>query len=127
MQRLLVALCLAAALLCCGCAEETVYDWQRPHDTYQVGSFSKYQNAETLKNELQKNGFESRIETDIKNGQFTLNVLVDIYDKAPDTMAKLERIGGVKPLLRGPKTGQAPSSSAPAPTPSAPLIPGKDI
>lgn len=112
-------LVLAAALLTVllgGCAEETVYDWQRPHDTYQVGSFSQYQNAENLKDKLQKNGFDSRIETDIKNGQFTLNVLVDIYDKAPDTMTRLERVSGVTPHLRNPRSGTPPAT----PTPSIP-------
>ncbi|WP_428564867.1 MAG: SPOR domain-containing protein [Solidesulfovibrio sp. DCME] len=126
MPRLFAAILVAFALFAGGCADETVYDWQRPHETYQVGSFSKYQNAETLKNELQKNGFDSRIETDIKNGQFTLNVLVDIYDKAPDTMARLERIGGVKPFLRGPKTDKPAAAPAPASS-SPPLIPGKDL
>lgn len=127
MSRLLAAFCVVAALLLTGCADETVYDWQRPHDTYQVGSFSKYQNAENLKNELGKNGFQSRIETEIKNGQFYLNVLVDLYDKAPDSVAKLERISGVKPYLRNPK----PTKAAPSPAPAAELpgapIPGKDI
>ncbi|MEA4858446.1 MAG: SPOR domain-containing protein [Solidesulfovibrio sp.] len=126
MPRFLAALLVVAALALAGCADETVYDWQRPHETYQVGSFSKYQNAETLKNELQKNGFDSRIETDIKNGQFTLNVLVDLYDKAPDNLARLERISGVKPYPRGPKADKAASSPAPAPG-AAPPIPGKDL
>jgi|GEM_PF-1290716 len=106
-----------------GCAEETVYDWQRPHETYQVGAFSKSQNAEALKSQLAKNGFESRIETEIKNGQFYLNVLVDVYDKQPDTLRRLESISGVKPHLRGGKSG-APGNPGAAPSPA---IPAKDI
>ncbi|MGE4538702.1 MAG: SPOR domain-containing protein [Desulfovibrio sp.] len=119
MLRILVLTALILASTLAGCGDETVYDWQRPHDTYQVGSFSKYQNAEALKNKLQKNGFDCRIETDIKNGQFFLNVLVDVYNKTPDTLTQLERISGVKPYLRGPKTGEAAKPAAP--------IPGKDI
>ncbi|HCR13752.1 SPOR domain-containing protein [Solidesulfovibrio sp.] len=121
MRRLLALAVIFAALSLAGCADETVYDWQRPHETYQVGSFSKYQNAEALKSELQKNGFDSRIETDIKNGQFYLNVLVDVYDHAPDTLARLERVSGVKPALRGPKSDKA------APATAAPAVPAKDI
>ena len=45
----LLVLLLAMAAGLSGCAEETVYDWQRPHDTYQVGTFSKAQNADALK------------------------------------------------------------------------------
>ncbi|WP_300164757.1 SPOR domain-containing protein [Solidesulfovibrio sp.] len=121
-MRRLLAFALAVAVLClAGCADETVYDWQRPHETYQVASFSKYQDAEALKGNLQKNGFDSRIETDIKNGQFTLNVLVDVYDSAPDTLTRIERISGIKPSLRSPKTGKAAPSAAPPP------VPGKDI
>lgn len=116
-RPLVLAMALLAACLG-GCAEEKVYDWQRPHETYQVGSFSQYQNAETLKNTLQKNGFDSRIETDIKNGQFMLNVLVDVYDKAPDTMARLERLSGVTPHLRGPKSDKKPAAT------TAPIPPG---
>ena len=111
----LLVLLLAMAAGLSGCAEETVYDWQRPHDTYQVGTFSKAQNADALKAKLGKEGFDSRIETDIKNGQFTLNVLVDVYDAKPDTLARLERIAGAKPLLRGktpPKTAAPAGSSA---------------
>ncbi|EHJ48731.1 Sporulation domain-containing protein [Solidesulfovibrio carbinoliphilus subsp. oakridgensis] len=114
--RLLVLLATLLAVSLGGCAEETVYDWQRPHDTYQVGSFSQYKKAEDLKSTLQKNGFDSRIETDIKNGQFTLNVLVDVYDKGPDTLTRLERISGVTPHLRGPKSGK-PASASPPPIP----------
>ncbi len=120
MRHVVLALALFGVLVCGGCGDETVYDWQRPHDTYQVGSFSKYQNAEQLKNTLQKNGFDTRIETDIKNGQFYLNVLVDIYHQTPDTLARLEHISGVKPYLRGPR------SNVPAATP-APPVPSGDI
>ena len=113
---LVLLLALAAGLT--GCAEETVYDWQRPHQTYQVGTFSKAQNADALKDKLSKDGFDSRVETDIKNGQFALNVLVDVYDAKPDTVARLERIAGAKPLLRGktpPKTASPAGSSAAPP------------
>ena len=117
MRVLFVSMLLALASLLGGCGEETVYDWQRPHDTYQVGSFSKAQNADALKVKLGQNGFESRIETEIKNGQFVLNVLVDVYDRQPDTMARLERVAGVKPLLRErtPAKTAAPAGSKPAP------------
>jgi len=112
---LLLSLALAGLY---GCAEEKVYDWQRPHETYQVGSFSQNQNAEALKSKLSKDGFDSRVETDIKNGQFTLNVLVDVYDSTPDTAARLERIAGVKPLLRGktPAKTATPAGSSSAPS-----------
>ncbi len=118
MTRILVLATVLAAVLLGGCAEEKVYDWQRPHDTYQVGSFTQYKNAEDLKSTLQKNGFDSRIETDIKNGQFTLNVLVDVYDKAPDTMTKLERLSGVTPHLRGQKSA-LPATPPPSPIPAS--------
>ncbi|MHC1791524.1 SPOR domain-containing protein [Solidesulfovibrio sp.] len=126
--RALILLSLLLALS--GCAEETVYDWQRPHDTYQVGSFSKAQNADALKAKLIQNGFESRVETDIKNGQFTLNVLVDVYDAKPDTLSRLEQIAGVRPLLRGKTptrtTSKTPAASgAPATPPAA--IPASGI
>ena len=113
----LLVLLLAMAAGLSGCAEETVYDWQRPHDTYQVGTFSKAQNADALKAKLGKDGFDSRIETDIKNGQFTLNVLVDVYDAKPDTLARLERIAGAKPLLRGktPTKAASPAGSSAIP------------
>ena len=123
MLRIIVLLLILAACPLGGCADAQVYDWQRPHDTYQVGSFSKYQNAEDLKRKLEKEGFDCRIETDIKNGQFFLNVLVDVYDKSPGSLAKLERISGIKPYLRGPRPGK--TESAPA-APAAP-IPGKDL
>ena len=99
-KHIALALIVLATLLG-GCADEKVYDWQRPHDTYLVGTFSQGPKAEDLKAVLQKNGFESRVETDIKNGQFQLNVLVDVYEKAPDTLSRLESISGVKPVLRG--------------------------
>ena len=100
MRALFLGLLLAFACALAGCGDETVYDWQRPHDTYQVGSFSKSDNANALKNKLGQNGFQSRIETEIKNGQFVLNVMVDVYDRQPDTMSRLERIAGVRPVLR---------------------------
>ncbi|HML55793.1 MAG TPA: SPOR domain-containing protein [Solidesulfovibrio magneticus] len=117
MRALLLCFFLAGACLLGGCGDETVYDWQRPHDTYQVGSFSKADNANALKAKLGQNGFECRIETEIKNGQFVLNVLVDVYDRQPDTMTRLERIAGVKPLLRErtPAKTAAPAGSSPAP------------
>ena len=117
MRVLLLCLLLAVACLIGGCGEETVYDWRRPHDTYQVGSFSKADNADALKAKLSQNGFQSRIETEIKSGQFVLNVLVDVYDRQPDTMTRLERIAGVKPLLRErtPAKTAAPAGSKPAP------------
>ncbi|MFP5258293.1 MAG: SPOR domain-containing protein [Acidobacteriota bacterium] len=102
-----------------GCAEEKVYDWQRPHETYQVGSFSKAQNADALKAKLGREGFDSRVETDIKNGQFTLNVLVDVYDAKPDTAARLERIADVKPLLRGKTPVKTASPGTPAGAPAS--------
>jgi hypothetical protein len=105
---------IALATLFAGCADETVYDWQRPHDTYLVGSFSRSQNADELKSKLQKNGYSCRIETDLKNGQFYLNVLVDVYDKAPDTAARLEQISGIKPLLRTGNSGKAGKATVPA-------------
>lgn len=91
---LLMPLCLA------GCGDEKVYDWQRPHDTYQVGSFSQSQAAEALKAKLQKNGYDTRIETALKNGEFYLNVLVDVYDTGPDTLSRLEAVAGSKPVPR---------------------------
>ena len=126
MLRIIVLLLILAACPLGGCADEQVYDWQRPHDTYQVGSFSKYQNAEDLKRKLEKEGFDCRIETDIKNGQFFLNVLVDVYDKSPGSLAKLERISGIKPYLRGPRTGKTESAPTAPAEPAAP-IPGKDL
>ena len=116
MRALFLLLLLTGACLLAGCGDETVYDWQRPHDTYQVGSFSKADNANALKAKLGQNGFQSRIETEIKNGQFVLNVLVDVYDRQPDTMARLERLAGVKPLLRErtPAKSAAPAGSSPA-------------
>ncbi len=110
-RTLLLALVLTVATLA-GCAEEKVYDWQRPHDTYQVGAFSKAQNAEALKAKLKSNGFDSRIETEIKNGEFFLNVLVDVYDQSPDTVRRLEQISGVRPTLRN-RTATSPKTAIP--------------
>ena len=124
MRVLFVSMLLALASLLGGCGEETVYDWQRPHDTYQVGSFSKAQNADALKVKLGQNGFESRIETELKNGQFVLNVLVDVYDQQPDTLARLERLSGVKPLLR---TKTSPKSAAPAGGAATTAVPASGI
>jgi hypothetical protein len=95
----LVAMTLALLLLG-GCADETVYDWQRPHDTYLVGSFVQSTKAETLKAKLQKNGYDTRVETELKNGEFYLNVLVDVYDATPDTLSRLEAVAGSKPVPR---------------------------
>jgi hypothetical protein len=123
-RALLLCFLLAWAGLLGGCGDETVYDWQRPHDTYQVGSFSKADNANALKAKLGQNGFECRIETEIKNGQFVLNVLVDVYDRQPDTMARLERVAGVKPLLRERTPAKTSAPAAPA---SAPAVPASGI
>jgi len=112
LKHLALTLVLLATLLG-GCADETVYDWQRPHDTYLVGTFSQGPKAEELKSKLQKNGYESRIETNLKNGQFQLNVLVDVYEKAPDTLSRLEGISGVKPVLRG-TPGKTSKNAIPA-------------
>lgn len=120
MLRILVLTAAILAATLGGCADEKVYDWQRPHETYQVGAFSQSQNAETLRDKLKKNGFDSRIETEIKNGQFTLNVLVDVYDKGPDTLGRLQSISGIPPSLRGPKSGKAS-------TPPSALVPSGDI
>ena len=94
-----LVLCLALAVAACG-SEPVIHDWQRPHDTYQVGAFTKAENAEELKAALEHNGFASRIETEIRNGVFYLNVLVDVYSPAPGTEEKLERISKAKPILR---------------------------
>jgi hypothetical protein len=125
MRCALVSVLLLAVLALGGCAEETVYDWQRPHDTYQVGSFGKAQNADALKAKLSQNGFDSRVETELKNGQFTLNVLVDVYDAQPDTLSRLERIAGVKPLLRSKTPSKTASPAAPAAKP--PAVPASGI
>lgn len=103
----LVLLLLPPCLSACG--DETVYDWQRPHDTYQVGSFVQSQAAEALKTKLQRNGYETRIETALRNGEFYLNVLVDIYDTAPDTLSRLEAVAGTTPIPR--KSTKAASGS----------------
>jgi len=91
--------CLAFAAASCG-SDPVIHDWQRPHDTYQVGAFTKAENAEELKAELEKNGFATRIETEIQKGVFYLNVLVDVYSPVPGVEAKLERISHAKPILR---------------------------
>ncbi|KHK01999.1 SPOR domain-containing protein [Desulfovibrio sp. TomC] len=117
MRGILASLVLLAALALGGCADETVYDWQKPHDTYQVGSFSHAQKADALKAKLVQNGFDSRIETDIKNGQFALNVLVDVYNAQPDTVSRLETITGTKPLLRGKTPSKTTSPGTPAAKP----------
>jgi hypothetical protein len=97
----ILALAVLTLALCLGgCGDETVYDWQRPHDSYLVGSFSQSQGAEALKSKLQKNGYATRIETELKNGEFYLNVLVDVYDATPDTLSRLEAVAGTKPIPR---------------------------
>ena len=108
---------LVLLLVLTGCAEEKVYDWQRPHDTYQVGAFSKAANAEALKAALNKNGYDSRVETEIINGVFYLNVLVDVYDNAPDTLARLEKISGTKPISRGKRRSDPTAPRTPSQTP----------
>lgn len=113
-RAFLLALSLAGLLLLAGCADEKVYDWQRPHDTYLVGSFSDNSQAEALKSKLLRNGYASRVETDIKDGRFLLNVVVDVYDSTPDTMAKLESVTGTPPVPRKTvKTGPAAGAKAP--------------
>jgi len=107
-----MALCLAGLLLVTGCADEKVYDWQRPHDTYLVGSFTDTGAAEALRSKLQRNGYASRVETDIKNGKFQLNVVVDIYDSTPYTLTKLESITGTPPVPRKvAKSDKAPAAA----------------
>jgi len=98
-----ISIALLLSLFLSGCSffdEEKTYEWQRPHDTYQVGAFSKAANAEQLKDKLKKSGFDSRIETEIVNGVFYLNVLVDVYDPAPGVKDRLEQITGVQAVLR---------------------------
>ncbi|MDQ7833023.1 MAG: SPOR domain-containing protein [Desulfovibrionaceae bacterium] len=94
-----LALCLAFFLAACG-SDPVIHDWQRPHDTYQVGAFTKAENAEELKAALEQNGFSARIETEIRKGVFYLNVLVDVYSPIPNLEEKLERISHAKPILR---------------------------
>lgn len=111
MIRPLIALCLA--VLAAGCSSKNPdYDWQRPHDTYQVGAFDKSQNAENLKSRLKQAGFDSRVETEIVNGAFYLNVLVDVYQPQPDTLSRLEAISGSKPIPRNKKSAAGPGSPA---------------
>ena len=90
---------LAFGLAGCG-GDETVYDWQRPHDTYLVGSYTDGQQAEKLKQKLQHNGYECRVGTEIKNGEFVYTLLVDIYDSSPDSLSRLESLAGVHPVPR---------------------------
>ncbi len=102
MLRILCITALVLSLLG-GCSlfeEDKIYEWQRPHDTYQVGAFGKAENAEHLKSKLAKNGYESRIETEIVNGVFYLNVLVDVYNPAPDTVDRLTDLTGAAPVLK---------------------------
>ncbi len=114
MPRLLLSLSLVLAALAASCGSEpVVYDWQKPHDTYQVGAFTRSVNAEELKDKLGRSGFSSRIETEIKNGVFYLNVLVDVYNPVPGVEEKLERISGAKPILRS-KARLDASAAAPA-------------
>jgi len=107
MARFFCMLALAATLLC-GCSlfeEEKTYDWQRPHDTYQVGAFSKAANADALNDKLKKSGYDSRIETEIVNGVFYLNVMVDVYDPVPGVKEKLEALTGHEAILRKKQSG----------------------
>jgi len=95
----IVALALMLTALCLGgCGgDETVYDWQKPHDTYLVGTFSDGQQAEAMKTKLQRSGYECRIGTDIKNGEFVYTLLVDIYDASADSLSRLESVAGMRP------------------------------
>jgi hypothetical protein len=106
-----LVLCLALVAASCG-SDPVIHDWQRPHDTYQVGAFTKSENAEELKAELEKNGFASRIETEIRGGVFYLNVLVDVYSPVPGVEAKLERISKAKPILRSKARVDAPAQNS---------------
>ncbi|QLA15190.1 SPOR domain-containing protein [Desulfolutivibrio sulfoxidireducens] len=113
MPRALLPLVLAFAVLTAACGSDPViHDWQRPHDTYQVGAFTKSQNAEELKDKLGRSGFAARIQTEIQNGVFYLNVLVDIYSPVPGVEEKLERISGTKPILRSKARVDAPAAPA---------------
>ena len=114
-RAFVLALCFSGLLCLAGCADEKVYDWQRPHDTYLVGSFSDSGKADALKSKLQRNGYACRIETDIKDGKFQLNVLVDVYDTTPDTMTKLESLAGTAPVPRKSTRSSAPATDAKAP------------
>lgn len=104
----LVALALMlTALFLGGCGgDETVYDWQRPHDTYLVGTFASAKAADGLRAKLQRNGYACRVGTEIKSGEFVYNLLVDIYDSSPDSLSKLESLTGSRPVpLRSAKSG----------------------
>lgn len=104
-------LCLALFAAACG-SDPVIHDWQRPHDTYQVGAFTKAENAEELRDVLAGNGFSSRIETEIRNGVFYLNVLVDVYNPTPGLEEKLERICKTKPILRSKARANAPAQNS---------------
>lgn len=88
------------------CGDETVYDWQRPHDTYLVGSFDQSGQAEALRSKLQRGGYESRLTTELKNGELHYNVLVDVYNTTADTLSRLEAVSGTKAVpLKSSKSG----------------------
>jgi len=113
MTRAVLPLALALVLCLAACSSDPViHDWQRPHDTYQVGAFTKSENAEELKDALAKNGFSSRIETEIRNGVFYLNVLVDVYSPTPGLEEKLERISKTKPILRSKSKAAVPAQNS---------------
>ena len=113
MRRLAALLVGACLLLLAGCADETVYDWQRPHQTYQAASYSEGGKAEDMKVKLQRNGFASRIETGIKDGHYQYNVLVDIYDLKSDSLAKVESVTGVRPSIRNNNASKPQQNSIP--------------
>lgn len=56
--------------------------------------------ADTLRSKLQRNGYACRTETDIKDGVFLLNVLVDVYTTTPNTLTELTTLSGSTPVLR---------------------------
>ncbi|MGD9610577.1 MAG: SPOR domain-containing protein [Desulfovibrionaceae bacterium] len=114
-RAFLMALCLTGLTVALvGCGDEKVYDWQRPHDTYLVGSFSDSRQADALRSKLQRSGYAPRIETGIQNGTFMLNVLVDVYTMTPNTLPELEKISGKPPVLRKSST-DTPKVSPKAP------------
>jgi hypothetical protein len=102
-----LALAAMTMLLClAGCGDETVYDWQRPHDTYLVGSFTQSAQAESFRTKLQRSGYDCRTTTELKSGTLHYNVLVDIYDTSPDTLSRLEAVTGGKAIpLKSTKSG----------------------